>query len=211
MVSRTRSDANAFDVTTKVDVDATLSCRGDALLRFEVRISEPADARTTTNSSASSGGPARGLGWIGEEPQRAPPHERRCARISRRLAPARRRLYCGQDRRALPGRPSSGLIATKSDRSSVIVGPSGEKGDPSQSFWKYAGPNFASIILNVFALTRRRHMLERAFDAGRRIVVRAPSDEMVAALNDRLWTYDDASFCLMARPATANRRLTRSS
>ena len=37
-------------------------------------------------------------------------------------------------------------------------------------------------------------MLERAFDAGRRVVVRAPSDEMVAALNDRLWTYDDASF-----------------
>ena len=37
-------------------------------------------------------------------------------------------------------------------------------------------------------------MLERAYDAGRRIVVRAPSDEMVAALNDRLWTYDDASF-----------------
>jgi DNA polymerase-3 subunit chi len=38
------------------------------------------------------------------------------------------------------------------------------------------------------------HMLGRAFDTGRRIVVRAPSDEMVAALNDRLWTYDDASF-----------------
>lgn len=37
-------------------------------------------------------------------------------------------------------------------------------------------------------------MLERAFDAGRCVVVRAPSDEMVAALNDRLWTYDDASF-----------------
>lgn len=37
-------------------------------------------------------------------------------------------------------------------------------------------------------------MLGRAFDTGRRIVVRAPSDEMVAALNDRLWTYDDASF-----------------
>ena len=37
-------------------------------------------------------------------------------------------------------------------------------------------------------------MLERSYEAGRRIVVRAPSDEMVAALNDRLWTYDDASF-----------------
>src|SRR5271166_12465 len=49
VVSRTRSDANVFDITTKVDVDATLSCRGDELLRFEARISEPADARTTTN------------------------------------------------------------------------------------------------------------------------------------------------------------------
>jgi DNA polymerase III subunit chi len=38
------------------------------------------------------------------------------------------------------------------------------------------------------------HLLERAYEAGRRIIVRAPSDEMVAALNDRLWTYDDASF-----------------
>ncbi len=37
-------------------------------------------------------------------------------------------------------------------------------------------------------------MLECAYDAGRRVVVRAPSEEMVAALNDRLWTYDDASF-----------------
>ena len=26
------------------------------------------------------------------------------------------------------------------------------------------------------------------------MIVRAPSDEMVEALNDRLWTYDDASF-----------------
>jgi DNA polymerase III subunit chi len=38
------------------------------------------------------------------------------------------------------------------------------------------------------------HLLERAYDAGRRVIVRAPSEEMVAALNDRLWTYDDASF-----------------
>ena len=38
------------------------------------------------------------------------------------------------------------------------------------------------------------NMLECAYDAGRRVVVRAPSEEMVAALNDRLWTYDDASF-----------------
>jgi DNA polymerase III subunit chi len=37
-------------------------------------------------------------------------------------------------------------------------------------------------------------LLERGLEEGRRILVRASSDEMVAALNERLWTYDDASF-----------------
>ena len=37
-------------------------------------------------------------------------------------------------------------------------------------------------------------LLERTYDEGRRVVVRASSQEMVEALNDRLWTYDDASF-----------------
>jgi DNA polymerase-3 subunit chi len=49
-------------------------------------------------------------------------------------------------------------------------------------------------------LERRRidqalpRLLEQALEEGRRVVVRASSDEMVAALNERLWTYDDASF-----------------
>jgi DNA polymerase III subunit chi len=49
-------------------------------------------------------------------------------------------------------------------------------------------------------LERRRvdqalpELLERALKEGRRVLVRAASDEMVAALNERLWTYDDASF-----------------
>jgi DNA polymerase III subunit chi len=49
-------------------------------------------------------------------------------------------------------------------------------------------------------LERRRvdealpRILERAMDEGRRVVVRASSSEMAAALNERLWTYDDASF-----------------
>jgi DNA polymerase-3 subunit chi len=37
-------------------------------------------------------------------------------------------------------------------------------------------------------------LLERAYGEGRRVVVRAPSPEMAEALNNRLWTYDDASF-----------------
>jgi DNA polymerase-3 subunit chi len=49
-------------------------------------------------------------------------------------------------------------------------------------------------------LERRRidqalpRLLERALEEGRRVLVRASSDEMVAALNERLWTYDEASF-----------------
>jgi DNA polymerase III subunit chi len=37
-------------------------------------------------------------------------------------------------------------------------------------------------------------LLERALEEGRRVLVRASSDEMVAALNERLWTYDESSF-----------------
>jgi DNA polymerase-3 subunit chi len=49
-------------------------------------------------------------------------------------------------------------------------------------------------------LERRRvdealpRLLERALEEGRRVVVRASSEEAAAALNERLWTYDDASF-----------------
>jgi DNA polymerase-3 subunit chi len=37
-------------------------------------------------------------------------------------------------------------------------------------------------------------LLEGALEEGRRVLVRASSEEMVAALNERLWTYDEASF-----------------
>jgi len=37
-------------------------------------------------------------------------------------------------------------------------------------------------------------LLDRACGEGKRAIVRAPSGEMVEALNNRLWTYDDASF-----------------
>ena len=49
-------------------------------------------------------------------------------------------------------------------------------------------------------LERRRvdqalpELLERAYAEGRRAVVQAASEEEVAALDDRLWTFDDASF-----------------
>jgi DNA polymerase-3 subunit chi len=44
-------------------------------------------------------------------------------------------------------------------------------------------------------------LLEGLYAEGRRILVRAPSQEMADALNDRLWTYDDASFLPHGGPA----------
>ena len=37
-------------------------------------------------------------------------------------------------------------------------------------------------------------LVEQAYAEGRRVVVQTASDELVAALSDRLWTFDDASF-----------------
>lgn len=37
-------------------------------------------------------------------------------------------------------------------------------------------------------------LAERMVADGRRVVIRAPSAEVVQALNDRLWTFDEASF-----------------
>ncbi len=54
--------------------------------------------------------------------------------------------------------------------------------------------------IRFYHLERRRvdqalpTLLEHALEEGRRVLVRASSEEMVAALNERLWTYDDASF-----------------
>jgi hypothetical protein len=53
-----------FDVTTNVDVDATLSCKGNQFLRFEARIGEPANARTTTNFERFQAAALKAaLGW----------------------------------------------------------------------------------------------------------------------------------------------------
>jgi hypothetical protein len=128
VVSRTRSDANVFDVTTKVDVDATLSCRGDELLRFEARISEPADARTTTNFERFQAAALRAaLGWDVAK-SRAVLHDM-SADAREYLGASRQRgdvYLAGKTEEHFPGGVSLGVMATESDRTFVIVGPAGE-------------------------------------------------------------------------------------
>jgi hypothetical protein len=128
VVSRTRSNANVFDVTTKVDVDATLSCRGDELLRFEARISEPANARTTTNFERFQAAALRAaLGW---DTGKSHGVLRTMSTDAREYLDASRQrgdIYlAGKTEEHVPGGVSLGLMATESDRTFVIVGPAGE-------------------------------------------------------------------------------------
>jgi hypothetical protein len=128
VVSRTRSDSNVFDITTKVDVDATLSCRGDQFMRFEARIGEPANARTTTNFERFQAAALKAaLGWDITK-SRSVLHSMG-ADAGEYLAASRERgdvYVAGKTEEHEPGGVSLGLMATGSDRTFVIVGPAGQ-------------------------------------------------------------------------------------
>ncbi len=128
VVSRTRSDSNVFDITTRVDVDATLSCRGDQFVRFEARIGEPANARTTTNFERFQAAALKAaLGWDGAKSRSV--LRAMSADAGEYLAASRQRgdvYVAGKTEEHEPGGVSLGMMATGSDRTFVIVGPAGQ-------------------------------------------------------------------------------------
>jgi hypothetical protein len=125
VVSRTRSDTNVFDVTTKVDIDATLSCRGDEFLRFEARIGEPANARTTTNFERFQTAALRAaVGWDAAKSRGVLRGMSADAREFLSASRQRGDVYlAGKTEEHEPGGVSLGLMATETDRTFVIVGP----------------------------------------------------------------------------------------
>jgi hypothetical protein len=128
VVSRTRSDSNVFDVTTKVDVDATLSCRGDEFVRFEARIGEPANARTNTNFERFQTAALKAaLGWDAGKSRGVLRGLTTDAQEYLTASRERGDVYvAGKTEEHEPGRVSLGLMATSTDRTFVIVGPAGE-------------------------------------------------------------------------------------
>ena len=128
VVSRTRSNASDFDITTKVDVDATLSCRGDTFLRFEARIGEPANARTTTNfERLQTAALKSALGWDAGKSRGV--LKGMTSDASEFLTASRERgdvYVAGKTEEHEPGGVSLGMMATNSDRVFVIVGPTAE-------------------------------------------------------------------------------------
>jgi hypothetical protein len=128
VVSRTRSDSKVFDVTTKVDVDASLSCRGDEFLRFEARVSEPTSARTATNFERfQTAALHAALGWDAAKSRGVLRGMSADAREYLSASRERGDVYvAGKTEEHEPGGVSLGLMATGSDRTFVIVGPAGE-------------------------------------------------------------------------------------
>jgi len=128
VVSRTRSDASAFDITTKVDVDATLTCRGDTFIRFEARIAEPANARTTTDFERFQSAALRAaLGWDAGKSRGVLKGMNSDAREFLAASRERGDVYiAGKTEEHEPGGVSLGMMATDSDRVFVIVGPAAQ-------------------------------------------------------------------------------------
>jgi len=128
VVSRSRSDASVYDVTTKVDVDATLSCRGDEFVRFEARLGEPASARAATNFDRFQAVALHAaLGWDAGKSRGVLKGMSADARAFRDASRERGDVYvAGKTEEHVPGNVSLGMMATGSDRIFVIVGPAGE-------------------------------------------------------------------------------------
>jgi hypothetical protein len=127
VVSRARNDASVFDITTKVDVDAALTCHGDDFVRFEARIVEPASARAATSFDRFSQAALRAsLGW---EATRSETLLRDMTGDVREYLEASRQrgdvYIAGKTEEHAPGGVSLGLIYTDTDRAFIIVGPNG--------------------------------------------------------------------------------------
>jgi hypothetical protein len=125
VVSRARSDTGMFDITTKSEADGVLTCKGDALVRFEAHVSEPASARALTAFERLSAAAIRAaLGWDAAKSKQSV-HEM-SADAKEFLAASKERgdvYISGKTEEHAPGGVSLGLIQTEVDRAFIIFAP----------------------------------------------------------------------------------------
>ena len=127
VVSKAESNANVFDVATNGDVDGTLTCVGDKLVRFEARVTEPASERAKTNFARLEEAALRAaLGFDAGKARAAA--KRLDGEAAEYLRASRERgdvYISGKTEEHLAGGVSLGVIETDSDRAFVIVGSGG--------------------------------------------------------------------------------------
>ena len=125
IVSRAKTESEVFDISTKTEVDGTLTCRHEALARFEAHIAEPATARATTAFERLQAAALRAaLGWDAGK-SRAQVQEM-AGDAREYLAASRERgdvYVAGKTEEHVPGGVSLGLIYTDVDRAFAIIGP----------------------------------------------------------------------------------------
>jgi hypothetical protein len=127
VVSRAEQNANVFDIATNGDVDGTLSCVGDKLVRFEARVTEPASERAKTNFARLSVAALRAA--FGYDANKAKATFKRLdGEAAEYLKASRERgdvYISGKTEEHLSGNVSLGVIETDSDRAFIIVGQGG--------------------------------------------------------------------------------------
>jgi hypothetical protein len=125
VVSRARIGSNVFDITTKADVDGTLTCHGDAFSRFEAHVLEPAPAKALGAFERMQSAALRAaLGWDAAKSKSLP--RDMAADAKEYFAASRQRgdvYVAGKTEEHAPGGVSLGLIFTEVDRAFIIVAP----------------------------------------------------------------------------------------
>ena len=124
VVSRARNDIDVFDIATKSEIDGDMSCRSGRLLRFEARMSEPANSRSGSQFETFQAAALRAaLGW---EAGKARATVREMAAEAREYLKASRErgdIYIsGKTEAHEPGAVSLGLIVTDTDTAFIIIG-----------------------------------------------------------------------------------------
>lgn len=124
VVSRARNDVDVFDITTKSEVEGDMSCRAGQLLRFEARLSLPANARAEGQFEAFQTATLRAALWW--EPGKAKSAVRAMAADAREYLKASRQrgdvYIAGKTEEHEAGGVSLGLIVTDTDTAFILIG-----------------------------------------------------------------------------------------
>lgn len=124
VVSRARSDTDVFDITTKGEIDGTLTCRAGGLMRFEAHMAEPASARAASQFEGFEAAALRSaLGWDAAKSRSEARDMGADARDYLKASRERGDVYVsGKTEEHAPGGISLGLIVTDTDTAFIIVG-----------------------------------------------------------------------------------------
>jgi hypothetical protein len=126
VVSRNASSSDFFDLVTNVRIDGLLECRGDSLVRFEVKIGMPADPATVTKFEQVQNAAVRAaLGWAPARAARAVSTMSREAEDYLRASNQRGDHVVAGKTEYHEGGADLGMIWTGRDRTLIIVGDGG--------------------------------------------------------------------------------------